>query len=561
MSQVFAPPLWIRLLVVGCAAFMGLFDLALVAAALLGGWEPGMEVAAAVLGVMSLLSVVVVVQNLRRAVLHEDHLELGLPLISRRVGLHEIRRVEHAGAVLLHTPRGVFRCKLAMRGPQARLVAALREALPEGRTRIVPGLPWTWRPRRGVVLTNLAMVLIFGPGAVAMGLGMGVVAVRVALAGQWLELVVAVAVVLLMFALAGLLTGLVLWNFRWRVDFGEDDLLEVFPVRRRRHRIVDLEDIAVGGELRTFKGHPRQVWWLALRFAGETEELRIALTENGLATVHNAEADKLELDQLCEELRALYGLDAPGGGALVALLDRARALEPGDLAAEFETLRDELVALRQPGAVLGAVLALEAESPVPADLRELLVTVLADFGHGPAMVHMVRWLDVPEDQLRFVAAMALDGLAGGRFGVENCIEGGWVQHDRVEALVPALKAWWEDEGVSAAADRARRQERAGPPPVVSEHHKRCNFLETNPEWAMLGDGEVRPPAPGGPLPRGRGVHLVGGQIHEAGDQRSVFAVFQMDPESGGATAAWVRGREGWLERRQGRDRWEPRWSF
>jgi hypothetical protein len=561
MSQVFAPPLWIRLLVVGCAAVMGLFDLALVAAALLGGWEPGMEVAAAVLGLMSVLSVVVVVQNLRRAVLHEDHVELGLPLISRRVGLHEIQRVEHAGAVLLHTPRGVFRCKLAMRDPQARFVAALQKALPEGRSPIVPGLPWTWRPRRGVVLTNLAMVLAFGPGAVAMGLGIGFVAVQQGLAGQWLELVVAVAMVLVMFALGALMTSMFLWSFRWRVDFGEDELLEVFPVRRRRHSIADLEDIRVDGETRTYKGRSRQAWWLALRFAGEAEEVRMELTENGVATAHNAEADKLELDQLCGELRALYGLDAPHGGALEALLARAQAMEPGELAMAFETLRDELAALREPGALLDAVLAMEAEEPVPSELRELLVTVLADFGHGPAMVHMVRWLDVPEDQLRFVAAMALDGLAGGRFGVEGCIEGGWVQHDRIQALVPALKAWWADEGAPAAAARARHQERAGPPPVISEHHKRCNFLEKNPEWAMLGDGEVRPPTPGGPLPRGRGVHLVGGQIHEAGGQRAVFAVFEMDPESGGATAAWVRGKEGWLERRRGRDRWEPRWGF
>jgi hypothetical protein len=560
MSQVFAPPLWIRLLVVGCAAFMGLFDLALVAAALLGGWEPGMEVAAAVLGLMSLLSVVVVVQNLRRAVLHEDHAELGLPLLSRRVGLHEIQRVEHAGAVLIHTPRGVFRCKLAMRDPQARFVAALQEALPEGRSRIVPGLPWSWRPRREVVLTNLAMVLAFGPGAVAMGLGIGVVAVQQGLEGQWLEAAAAGLMVLLMFALGALMSGLFLWSFRWRVDFGENELLEVFPVRRRRRSIADLEDISVGGETRTYKGRSRQAWWLALRFAGEDEELRIELTENGVATAHNPEADKLELDQLCGELRALYGLDG-GGGALEAVLTRARALDPGALAGEFETLRDELYALRDPGALLDATLALEAESPVPSELRELLVTVLADVGHGPAMVHMVRWLDVPEDQLRFVAAMALDGLAGGRFGVEGCIEGGWVQHERIRALVPALKAWWAAEGEAAAAARTRGQERAGPPPVVSAHHKRCNFLEKNPEWAMLGDGEVRPPSPGGALPRGRGVHLVGGQIHEAGGQSEVFAVFAMDPAAGGPTAAWVRGKQGWLERRRGRDRWAPRWTF
>ena len=74
---------------------------------------------------------------------------------------------------------------------------------------------------------------------------------------------------------------------------------------------------------------------------------------------------------------------------------------------------------------------------------DLLVTVLADRQYAPAYPDFVGWMDHHNEEVRFAAALTLDELAGKRFGVEKMIEGGWVQHDRVKAVVPRIRAWWE----------------------------------------------------------------------------------------------------------------------
>lgn len=552
--QVFAAPLWLRLLMLGCALFIGLLMLALLVGLALEGPSRGLALAGAVLAGMGLLSLVVVARSFRRAVLAADHVSLGLPLIARRIPLHAVRRVVHGNGIELHTAQGTVRCRLALRDVEARFVQALEARLPEGAAAVARALPWTWRPRREVVATNIGMALGFGLGAPLLALGIATVVVERLRAGALLEAAAAGGFVLLLLALGALMGGLFLWSFRWAVVFGPDHILEVFPARRRRHPVAALRDITVAGEQRRHKGHTRQAWWLALHLEGVDEALRIEPTENGVAMAHSPEADHRELCRMRDELRGLYGLDRPP--PLAGLLAGARARDPDTLAEDFEGLRDELAALRDPDGVLPAAL-----DPENAPLRELLITVLADFGHGPAMVHMVDWLDDADEQIRFVAAMALDGLAGGRFGVEACIVGGWVQHDQIRAKVPALRDWWAEEGPAAAAARTRRAARQPPPPVASAHDQRCNFLAANPDWAMLGDGEVRPPATPPVLPRGPRPHLVAGTIHEAGDQRELFAVFQMDPAAGGPAAAWVKGKQGWVARRQGRDRWAPRWRF
>ena len=447
---VFAPPPFVRLMIGLCALFMGCFNVLALVALVMEGPKPGVLVALGTLAVFNLLTLVVAVQTFRRAVLTADHIEYGLPLISRRVGLHEIQRVEHASAVLLHTASGVHRVKLGTRDPQAELFQALQRVLPEHAGLTVASLPFTWRPRQEVILTNLAMTLVFGPGFLVMGLGAGAVGVRSALHGEWVDAAGAGLALLVMGALGVLMTGMFLWSFRWKVEFSADSIIEVCPVRRRHFDTDDMLDIVVDGEIRKHKGRSREAWWLAVRFAGD-RDIRIEPTENGVATAQNAKADRLELEGLCQDLRRLYGLvKAPKNSPLMDILDELRAMAPREQAHAFETVRDRINRLKAPDAVLQA-----ARSADNADVLELLATCLADVNHAAAMPDMVRWLDHDEEQIRFVAAMALDSFSGKRFGVDGCIDGGWVQHDQIRAKAPALRQWWTAEGQALAARRAR----------------------------------------------------------------------------------------------------------
>lgn len=138
--------------------------------------------------------------------------------------------------------------------------------------------------------------------------------------------------------------------------------------------------------------------------------------------------------------------------AAQAIIERAKALPYDTYMIEFETLRDELNRL-DPTAQATVLTA--AREHGDHDIIDLLVTVLADNAYPPAMPMFVQWLDHPNDEVRFAAAIALDMVANGRFGIESMIEGGWVQHDQIRAVVPAMRAWWQEEGKEAVPTTAQ----------------------------------------------------------------------------------------------------------
>lgn len=428
--QVFRPPLWMTLLTAGS----GLFMLALTAAAAVGfavTGESGLDVAALVMLPLDLIAVVVLARSLRRVVLTTDHIELGWPLIGRKVRLDDIERVEHRDGMVIHTRTGLVRCRFVHRDAQVAVVAALRERLPDGGRGAPPSLPIEWRPRWSNLSTNIVMTVLFGPGMGLFGVGILGLGVQAALRQEWGEAIGAalggVATVLVALGL----TAMFLWSFRWRVVFGEDVVVETFPVRSKRRDAARIEDICVAGETRVMKGVPRQAWWLSVRFSGD-DELRLEPTENGVAAEFSPEADKLELDELAHHLRRLYGLEGRAVRALLAGV-AGRDLGPG-----FEALRDKLVAT----ADLAGVLAVARKTTDP-DLLDLLVTVSVDLGSAAARDDWLRWLRHDDERVRWTAALGLDGLAGGRFDVAQMIQGGWVQHDRVAEVVPALERWFQ----------------------------------------------------------------------------------------------------------------------
>lgn len=211
-----------------------------------------------------------------------------------------------------------------------------------------------------------------------------------------------------------------------------------------------------------------------------------------------------------------------------AIVNRAKALPTDKYMHAFETLRDELNGL-DPAAL--AVVLNAALNHSEHAIIDLLVTVLADNAYPPAMPHFVRWLDHANDEVRFAAALALDGAVNGRFQIDQMIDGGWVQHDQIRAAVPAIREWWQTEGETAVPTltdwlAARAAQRP-----ITEPEKRYNFMELNPTWVFLGDGTIFQPEAGYTLPRAGGVHLVGGQVRLFGERKPRAAVFEMKADA------------------------------
>ncbi len=542
------------------AAFVALLDVVFVIALVLEGPSRSLAVSAVVLLGMSALCVPVLATAFQRATLTADTLKLGLPLLQRSIRLADIQGVRLENALVVRTVHGNVRLRTGLRRTGLRVMQALSRRLPPEATDIARNLPFVYLPRTEVWVTNVLMTLLFGPGALAIAAGVSTVGIREAMRGNYFEALTTAGIVLFIGLLGALISGLFLFSFQWKVVFAANTVRVYYPLRWKTFAIADLQDIDVAGEIRTYKRVKRQAWWLALRFTGD-REVRIEPTENGIAARQDAAADLQEVNQLRADLRRLYARDTPRTPEAPVppsdLLAAVAALSEAEVGDQYENLRDQLAALRDPKRIL-----LAARAPCAPHLTDLFATVLADAAYADAMPWMVELLDHTDPQVRFVAAMALDALAQGKFGIETKIVGGWVQHDAIAAEIPAIRAWWTKEGASAAADLARKQERSPAPPPASDHDKRCNFLALNPNWAILSTGEYLPPdAHNGNIPIQGTQHLVGGWIHEAGGQTKVFAVFAMDTRAEDALGAWVKGKSQWIHRQRGRDEWRPNRRF
>jgi hypothetical protein len=121
------------------------------------------------------------------------------------------------------------------------------------------------------------------------------------------------------------------------------------------------------------------------------------------------------------------------------ILARIRAMPLDVYNEQYESLRDEILALGPD--VLPHVLK-AAKHPDPPYSLDLLMMVLADAHYRPALPAFVRWLDHPNEEVRFIAAWVLDDESGERFKTRDMIVRGHVQHDQVRAAIPKIKAWW-----------------------------------------------------------------------------------------------------------------------
>lgn len=216
----------------------------------------------------------------------------------------------------------------------------------------------------------------------------------------------------------------------------------------------------------------------------------------------------------------------------------------------FETLRDQLNGL---GPAALPELLRRALSARGAAL-ELLVYVLADQRYPPAMPHFVTWLESDNREVRFAAALTLDqALADERFGVAQLLPGGWVQHERLAAIIPDIQAWWRQEGAARAAQLAHglqrelsRTARPLPEPPATPLVKRLNFIALNPTWVMLADGVVFQPAADYQLPhQPAGQHIIGGEVVLWGEIKPRPAAFVLDASNGKTAGVFIQANGGW----------------
>lgn len=284
---------WLRLLVGASTAFVLLFDAAVVAGIVFEPEERGIYAAGIVMAFMTLLASVVAVRTFRRAELHADRIVFGLVRL-REVPLASIREVIHRDGVVLTTKAERYTIRFGDRDAQAALVAALRDRLPEGGRAKRIELPFSWRPRRSVVLTNIILSGLFGPGIFALG-------VASVLSGEITAMIMGV----LFLAMGALFTWMLLFKFRMRVDFGEGEIVEIALLRRRRFRAESIAAVDVTSETRTYRGISRTAWVLTLRF-DDDRELKIEPTEDGIAPEFSPDSDRAELGELAATLRRLY---------------------------------------------------------------------------------------------------------------------------------------------------------------------------------------------------------------------------------------------------------------
>lgn len=125
-----------------------------------------------------------------------------------------------------------------------------------------------------------------------------------------------------------------------------------------------------------------------------------------------------------------------------AIWARAQAIPEDEFFRHFESLRDEALALGEPA--MAAVLQ-EARRDPPGHLLEWLVYLLSDRTYRPALPDYIRWLEHENDEVCFAAAVTVDNMANGRFGLQELIAEGWAPYDQIRARAPAMQQWGREQ--------------------------------------------------------------------------------------------------------------------
>lgn len=294
--------------------------------------------------------------------------------------------------------------------------------------------------------------------------------------------------------------------------------------------------------------------------------LRAQLLPLGKPAAQFIDLPPIPLDRVADHLQPGTGIAPPTprktspppatpSDRVTDLLDHARAL--GDrLPEEMETLRDQFAAL---GPDAFPALHTAARTTQDPALLELLVMVLVDSAYPPAFPDFVTWLAHPNDEIRYFCASALDAIADQQFGIDQMIDRGWVQHDKIRAVIPSIKDWWARGGMNRVPTLATWHKQASAPPIP-DLHKWFNFVELNPWWVRLGDGVVAQKERGFTLPRNQGTHIVGGQVWFA-DAGPVFAAFVMDSTLGWVSGVYVKEDGKWNGVSERMTRAEPNFRF
>jgi hypothetical protein len=286
----------------------------------------------------------------------------------------------------------------------------------------------------------------------------------------------------------------------------------------------------------------------------------------GKPATHVEELPPIPLDQLADHLEPGTGVNdrtiaqspftpQASSDPILSLLARARAL--GDkFYEEFENLRDAFHAL---GPDAFPRIHQEAQNTTDSEILELLVVVLVESAYPPAFPDFISWLEHPNDEIRYYCASALDQIAEKRFRIDKMIEGGWVQHDKIRAAIPAIKDWWASGGMHHVPTLANWRKKADAPPIP-DLHKWFNFVELNPWWIKFGDGVVDQKERGYRLPRKQGTHIVGGQAWFP-HAEPVFAAFVMDSDLAWVSGVFVKEAGKWVEVSERMSRSEPNFRF
>ncbi len=317
-------------------------------------------------------------------------------------------------------------------------------------------------------------------------------------------------------------------------------------------------------EERAFHRETRDGYLRGVRLDGTT--LHAQLLPLGKPASTFIDLPSIPLDRVADHLQPGTGIAPPTprkappppatpADRVNALLDHARSL--GDrLPTEMETLRDTLGDLGPDAFPIIHETARLTQEPT---LLELLVTVLVDSAYPPAFPDFVIWLDHPNDEIRYFCASALDQIADKRFGIDRMIDRGWVQHDQIRTMIPAIKDWWAKGGQHRVPTLATWHKHASAPPIP-DLHKWFNFVELNPGWVKLGDGAVAQKERGFTLPRNQGTHIVGGQVWFS-NAGPVFAAFVMDSIVGWVSGVYVKEEGKWVEISARMTRAEPNFRF
>ena len=504
----------------------------------------------------------------------QDHLQVRRWLGTSKMMYRDITGVRQSRPfIILKTTEKTLRLYKLYANTDAKLMTALEKFVPVANAaqekRLYPTLPFTFNSAStGPVGVFVGMFILLGGGIAAFAYLITDTESIEPL--QW----VCVPLFGLMSVGFGLMFLYMLAReYPRKYVFTPSEIRIHYLFHAARHPVQGLQAVTIKEDPRTVRGVPRTVYQLNFQYADGSI---VMLEPNGFGfPMDYIDAKEKQITaELTTQIRHAYSLSpeqppkaepkpasplppqpkpsgvnqmtaplAPASPAH-ALLEQIRQMPESDYFTEFETLRDKLIALGPEAmtAVLNA-----ARNNNDHVMIDLLVTVLVDMAYPPAMPMMVEWLNHPNEEVRFAAAMALDFLADGRFNIESLIVGGWVQHDQIQAIAPQMQEWYHNEGHKRVPSLTQWLAQRAAMPTYTEQEKRYNFIEANSHWVMQGNKQIFAPDPDYKLPHNQGVHIIGGTVQLQGALAPRSAVFEMDSVQGIVQKVVVKENGRWLD--------------